>query len=646
MEYIALTSDIFIKPTADYLRIATAAPEVAIADVPANVRLIGSTYRDIGATGAELAVLPELCLTGYTAADLLHNQHLLEQTQKGLAELAAITVDGPTLVVGAPLAHNGVLYNCGVVLAAGRIAGVVPKSYVPNYKEFYEQRWFSSGKAVKNQTMAIGDQAVPFGVDLLFKLNNTTLGIELCEDVFAPVNPGSAAALAGAEIIVNLSASNELIGKTNYRRSLIQNFSGRLICGYIYSSAGRGESVADVVYGGHQMIVEDGRLSAERKPHSLDTTPLVYDLDRSYLAHDRFVNKTFAEQAVALQSEQTYRTITITSPRPADARLQRQLNTHPFVPSNPETLNERCEEIFTNVATALAQRIRDAKSDAIVLGLSGGQDSALALVTGMYACDLLGRSYDFIHTITMPGQASSERTQDNASLLAAAVGTTHRVIPIKDLATGLLTAIGHDLVSEDITYENTQARMRTTILMNYANLVHGFVEGTGDLSENAIGWCTFNGDHMSMYNPNGAIPKTLVSHLVGWYAEQRSSSAAQTVLRDILATPISPELTGNGDLSQITEDVVGPYALKDFFTYEHLRYGSRPSKIGYLAVQAFEGTYSADTIATWLNKFFERFTASQWKRDVMPNGTKVGSVSVSPRGDLRMAPNTSPHWFK
>ena len=638
--------EIFTKPVSDYLRVATLAPEVAVADVAANVATILKAYEAAKVDQAELIVLPELGLTGYTAADLLHNQYVQEQTMTGLQELAAATVDGPALAVGAPLAHNGLLYNCGVLLAEGRIAGAVPKSYLPNYKEFYEYRWFSDGVDVKEQSLTIGDESVPFGTDLLFDLNGTKVGVEICEDLFAPVNPGTTAALAGAEVIVNLSASNELVGKTQYRRSLVQNFTGRLLCGYVYASAGRGESVADVIYGGHQIIAENGRLSAERRPHSPDHSPLVFDIDRTYLTHDRQVNKTFAEQASATQKQQSFRTIRLQAPRPNDKQLLRSVDTQPFVPSNPETLDERCEEIFLNLATALAQRITDARSDAIVLGLSGGLDSTLALLTSMYACDLLGKPYRFIHTLTMPGQASSERTQDNASVLATVIGSTHSIIPIKDLANQLLAAIGHDQKTEDITFENSQARMRTTVLMNYANMVHGFVEGTGDLSESAIGWCTFNGDHMSMFNPNAGVPKTLVNHLVRWYTEHRSSDGARPVLQDILATPISPELTGSGDLSQTTEDIVGPYELTDFFTYELLRYGSRPNKIGYLACQAFGDIYDAQTISGWLTKYLERFTASQWKRDVAPNGTKIGSVAVSPRGDLRMAPNTSPDWYK
>lgn len=640
-----LTPETFTKPTEDYLRVMTTTPEVAIADAPTNAERLLAEYQRAAEAGAELLVTPELSLTGYSTADLFHNQHVLEQTRRSISTLAAATKGGPAMVVGAPFEFQGALYNCAAVLADGAVAGIVPKSYLPNYKEFYEYRWFSSGKDIEDATIRLDDTDLPFGTDLLFSLNGTTVGVEICEDLFAPVNPGTQAALSGAEVIVNLSASNELIGKTGYRQSLVRNFAGRLICGYAYTSAGPGESVADVIYGGHQMIAENGHMGAERKPHDPTTTSLVHDIDRTYLQHDRLVNKTFAEQAIATQRTRQYRTIPITAPRPHDDELRRTVQPHPFVPGNPETLDERCEELFTNLSHALAQRIKDSNAHALVIGLSGGLDSTLALLTGLRACDLLGVPYSFMHTVTMPGQASSERTQDNATQLASALGTTHRIIPVADMAERVLTAIGHDRTTEDVTYENTQARMRTTILMNYANLVGGFVEGTGDMSENAIGWCTYNGDHMSMFNPNAAVPKTLVSHLVRWYTEHRADTATQPVLRDILDTPISPELTGSGDLSQTTESIVGPYALTDFFLYEHLRYGSRPNKIGYLALQAFGNTYTPDEVAQWLGAFLRRFTANQWKRDVMPNGTKVGSVAQSPRGDLRMAPNTSPSWY-
>lgn len=635
----------FEKPGQDYLRVATASPEVAIGDVPANIEAILASYADAQVEQAELVVLPELGVTGYSTSDLLQNQHVLSQARTGLEVLAKATVGGPAMIVGAPLMHKDILYNCGVVLAEGKIVGAVPKSYLPNYKEFYEARWFTSGKDVIDQTITIGDQHVPFGVDVLFDLNDTKVGIEICEDVFAPLPPSTHAALGGAEVIVNLSASDELVGKVEYRKQLVASTAARLICAYVYASAGRGESVADVIYGGHQMINENGRMLAEHKPHDTQNQPLVHDIDRTYLQHDRITNKTFAEQARDSQTEYQYRTVKINIPRSNSQELLRKVDPLPFVPRNPETLDARCEEIFNNLSTALSQRVRDAKAESLVLGLSGGLDSTLALLIALQACDKNKLPYNFVHTITMPGQASSDRTQDNASQLAQAIGTTHQEIPIAELAKSVLSNIGHDGITEDITFENVQARMRTLLLMNYSNSVNGFVEGTGDMSENAIGWCTYNGDHMSMYNPNGGVPKTLVSHLVKWYAKQQASPKVRKLLEDILATPISPELTGDGDLSQSTEDIVGPYELTDFFMYEHLRYGSEPQKIGYLALQAFD-EYTEDEIAKWLNKFFIRHTNSQWKRDVAPNSTKAGSVAESPRGDLRMAPNISPNWYK
>ncbi|HTB48796.1 MAG TPA: NAD(+) synthase, partial [Verrucomicrobiae bacterium] len=504
----------------------------------------------------------------------------------------------------------------------------------------------TSGQNVTNQVMEIGQVAAPFGTDLLFSINGTKVGAEICEDVFAPINPATYAALAGAEVIVNLSASDEVIGKADYRRLLVAATSGKLITGYVYASAGRGESVADVVYGGHQLIGESGRLVAERKPLSDDTSPLIYDIDRTYIEHDRLTNKTWAKQALQYQTDSPYRTIGLSVPMPNDAIVHRRVEQSTHKPSNPERLDARCEEIFSIMSHALAQRIMDAGSQSIVLGLSGGLDSTLALLTALEATKLLGKPASFIQTVTMPGPASSERTQDNAVKLAEALGTSHRVIPIGNMSMNLLAAIGHDQKTEDITYENAQARMRTALLMEYANHTGGFVQGTGDLSEKAIGWCTFNGDHMSMYNPNAGVPKSLVRNLVSWVAERKVDGDARDILHDIVATPISPELTGNGDLSQGTEDINGPYELIDFFHKELHRYGSRLAKIGYLALRAYGDTYDEATIGQWLDGFAAKYTRSQWKRDVAPNGPKIGTVADSPRSDLRMAPNTSPNWYK
>lgn len=631
----------FEKPSGDYLRVATVSPEVSLADVPANVATLTEAYETAKDEQVELLVCPELSLTGYSTADFFHNTYVQEQAERGLQDLAALTEDGPAMLVGAPLRHNDVVYNCAVMLAGGKVQGVVPKVFLPNAKEFYERRWFTGG-GVTGETIEVGGYAVPFGTDVMWEVNGTKVAAEICEDMFAPISPATHAALAGAQVVANLSASNELIGKADWRKTLIESFSGKTACAYVYCSAGRGESVADVIYGGHQIIAENGHIINEREPLSDDASLLVSDIDRTYLEHDRFVDKTWADQA----GGHAYRTIQISAPRPQDNRLLRYVDDAPFVPSNPETLDKRCEELFSYTSHALSQRVDEKNSKGIVLGLSGGLDSTLALLIALEAAKQLDKPADFIHTITMPARASSDRTQDNASLLAEALGTTHKVKPIQEFADNTLALIGHDGETQDITYENAQARSRKHILMSYANMIGGLEEGTGDMSENAIGWCTYNGDHMSMFNPNGGIPKTLVRHLVRWYAGNRASATVKEILYDILDTPISPELTGEGDLTQATEDVVGPYELTDFFLFELNRRGSRPEKIGYLATQAFEKVYDEATIAKWLDTFLERYTKAQWKRDVMPNTTKVGTVALSPRGDLRLPPNLGQGWRK
>lgn len=638
-------SPIFEKPVDDYLRIMTTSLDVAIADPKINTERILVAYDAAKTEQAEVLALPELSITGYSTADLFFNSHVREQTEEALITLAAATKDGPALVVGAPIEDNGVLYNCGIVLAEGNIQGVVPKSHLPNYNEFYEQRWFTSGEDVTNETISIGGQEVPFGTDVLFTINGTKIALEICEDAYAPIPPSAYHTLAGAELIINLSASNELIGKRDYRRQLVTGLAGRLLCGYTYTSAGRGESDADVIYGGHQMISEAGKLHAEAMPLSTDEAALICDIDRTYLAHDRLVNKTYGTQAATFRKQHHYRTVPITVNKPTDDRLLRPTHARPFEPKNQEVLDQRSEELFAMMAQPLTQRIRQKNTQGIVIGLSGGLDSTLALLTATYACQLLGKPNSFIHTVTMPGPASSERTQDNASLLAEALGTTHKVTPIGELTNMLLAAIDHDGTTEDITYENTQARVRKLLLMNTANLIRGLDLGTGDLSENAQGWCTYNGDHMSMFNPNGGVPKTLVRHLVQWFADHRSNEQTQTILHNIIGTPVSPELTGNGDLSQTTDDILGPDILRDFFLTEQKRYGSRPAKMGYLATKAYEGVFSEEEIEQWLDSYLKRFTNSQWKREVMPNGPKLGTVALSPRGDHRMAPNTSPTWY-
>lgn len=653
--------NIFEKPVDDYLRLATASVQVEIANPRANAKNISDVYLKAKDEQAEVVVLQELGVTGYTVADMVFNRRVLEESANTVSALAKITEEGPALIVGAPIQDKGVLYNCAVVLAEGKIAGVVPKTYLPNYNEFYEKRWFTSGKNIRERTIRINDEEVPFGTDLLFNVNGTNVGVEICEDGWATISPGTKAALQGAEVIVNLSASNELTAKAAFRRKLVTDHASRLLCAYAYTSAGKGESVADTVYSGHQLIAETGRLVNEIEP--FNEGMLVYDIDREYIQADRMVNTTFSDEANDARADRQYRVIEIEVPKPSDNRLLREVIARPF------GSDESCRQVFNIASQGLAEKILERPGTKSVIGLSGGLDSTLALILAIEAYRKTGTDISDIHTITMPGLASSERTQDNASLLAQALGTTHKVIPIKQISNSFLEVIGHDGQTEDITYENTQARTRTEILMNYANLVGGFVQGTGDLSEGAIGWCTFNGDHMSMYNPNAGVFKSMVKDVVKWYADTKAEPEVSRILYDILATPISPELTGNGDLSQVTEDKVGPYELHEFFQVEHQRHKSRPEKIGYLATQASFGTeYSQEEIEQilgetsfedqeqdkytdlelkkWLESFIERYFGSQWKRDAMPEGLMVGPVANSPRTTLRMAPNINPEAFK
>lgn len=633
----AETTRLFEKPVEDYLRVMTASPDVALADPATNVRILSDVYTQAKQEQAELLVLPELAVSGYSTADLFFNRHVLDKTEAALNELAKLTTDGPAIVAGAPIEQNGILYNCAVVLAEGSVQGVVPKTFLPNYNEFYEKRWFTSGKDITGRDIRLGGEAVPFGTDLLFDINGTRVGVEVCEDGWAAISPGTHAALQGAEVIVNLSASNESIGKASFRRKLVTDHASRLICAYVYTSAGRGESVADTVWGGHQLLAENGRLVDEVKP--LRAGNLVYDIDREYLLADRTVNKTYGDEAAAERQVIQFRIIDISVPRPTDGRLLRHVEGRPF--GNPEA----CAEAFDIISQGLADRLEDIGAKATVLGLSGGLDSTLAILVAAEARRKLGKPTSFVHSIGMPGFASSERTQDNATQLAEALGSTHKIMPINDISEQFMNTIGHDGETEDITYENIQARTRTEILMNYANMVGGMVQGTGDLSESAQGWCTYNGDHMSMYNPNANVFKTMAKDMVRWYADNKATDEVKAVLYDILNTPISPELTGNGDLSQTTEDIIGPYELTEFFQVELQRRKSSPNKIGYLATQAsFEHTYTEEEIQHWLNSFLDRYTSSQWKRDVAPNGVQTGSIGNSPRTQLRLPPNLSRRW--
>lgn len=616
-------------PTESFLRIATACPEVAVGDVATNVKCISSLYVEACRYSTSLVVFPELSLTGYTLGDLVQHSTILKQVRSGLQDLAKQTQNKNTaMIVGFPFVVNDGLYNCAAVVAGGRVQGIVPKVNLPNYKEFYEKRWFQTWCGATTE-VSLGDQRIPFGTDLLFSIGGALVGIEICEDLWVPMQPSQRLAQAGAVIIANPSASPEQIAKSTYRRQLVSLQSARLIVTYVYAGCDASESTTDIVMGGHQIIAEGGRILAERRPLHMGQRVTVADIDIEHLRNDRIKDtnrdndNSFLTIDCGILSQQV--------------DIKRHIHTLPFVPSDSETF-EVCENIITIQAQALATRLQSSGIKKIVLGLSGGLDSTLALLVAVEAANRLSIvPGDMIVTLTMPGEASSRNTQSNAVNLAKALDLSNEIIPIDKLCAAQLEVLGHDGITQDITYENVQARMRTSLLFNRANQLHGLVLGTGDLSEIALGWSTFNGDHMSHYNVNASIPKTLIKHLVTHVANQPAFQAAQPILQAILSTLISPELTRSKTtgISQETEKLIGPYVLHDFFLYYFIRWNDRPEKIAYLAETAFSGKYSAAEIRKWLHVFLERFIGSQWKRSVAADGPKVGSVSLSPRGDWR-----------
>lgn len=541
-----------------------------------------------------------------------------------------------------PVVCEGHLLNAAVVIQKGRVLGVVPKTYLPNYKEFYEMRWFVSASDVPAQTIRLCGQVAPLGTNLLFETSDTTFGIEICEDVWAAVPPSSSLALQGAEIIFNLSADNESIGKHAYLRSLLSQQSARCLAGYVFSSCGFGESTTDVVFAGNGLIYENGTLLAASERFSLEEQLVVSEIDVEFLRTERRVNTTFAACRRRVAPEVAVRVSTeLVNSR--ELNLTRTYDPHPFVPQGP-TLDERCEEIFSIQVAGLAQRLTHTKAKSAVVGISGGLDSTLALLVCVKTYDKLGWPRKGIVGVTMPGFGTTDRTYTNAVDLMTSLGVTVREISIRKACLQHFEDIGHDAAVHDVVYENSQARERTQILMDIANQTGGLVIGTGDLSELALGWATYNGDHMSMYGVNASVPKTLVKHLVKWVAENGMDETSRRTLLDIVDTPISPELIPadeNGNISQITEDLVGPYELHDFFLYHFLRGGFRPSKIFYLAARTFKGVYDEDTIKKWLHTFLRRFFNQQFKRSCLPDGPKVGSVSLSPRGDWRMPSDAS-----
>lgn len=632
-----------------YVKVAAAVPRVKVADCKFNTGQIEKEIIIAEGKGVQIIAFPELCITGYTCGDLFSQQLLLEEAERGLMQILNNTRQMDIIsILGMPVPLNGVLLNTAIVIQKGRILGVVPKTYLPNYKEFYEKRWFTSACEVPEKAVRLCGQTVPMGRNLLFETADTTFGIEICEDLWAPIPPSSSLALQGAEILFNLSADNEAIGKHAYLRSLISQQSARCIAGYVFSSCGFGESTTDVVFAGNGLIYENGALLAESKRFSFEEQLVVSEIDVECIRAERRVNTTFAACRAHCAPEVPVR-ISTEHINPKVLELTRTFDPHPFVPQGA-ALNERCEEIFSIQVSGLAQRLVHTRAKSAVVGISGGLDSTLALLVCVKTFDKLGWSRKGIIGVTMPGFGTTDRTHTNAVDLMTSLGVTLREVSIKDACIQHFKDIDHDVNVHDVVYENSQARERTQILMDIANQTWGMVIGTGDLSELALGWATYNGDHMSMYGVNGSIPKTLVKYLVKWVAENDMDETSRATLLDIVDTPISPELIPadeNGNIKQITEDLVGPYELHDFFLYYFLRCGFRPSKIFFLAARTFKGVYDEETIRKWLQIFCRRFFNQQFKRSCLPDGPKVGSISISPRGDWRMPSDASSEmWLK
>ena len=621
-----------------FVKVAAAVPLVQVADCFYNIEKIEGLMRQASEKGVQIIAFPELSVTGYTCLDLFAQQTFLDGAEEALLQLVSNTADLDILtIVGVPLRTENRLINAAVVFQKGAIRGVVPKTYLPNYKEFQEQRWFTSATELRESTISIGEEEYPMGSHLLFRSGRLTAGIEICEDLWVPVPPSSLLTMEGANIIFNLSASNELIGKHAYLRSLICQQSARCMAGYVYASSGFGESSTDLVFAGNGIIAENGNLLAESPRFTMEEQLVISEIDIETLQNDRQVNTSFMYGTSGLPKEKA-QVVDFQVRIPDGFSLTRPVDPHPFTPSG-EALKERCEEIFHIQVAGLAKRLVHAHAQTAVVGISGGLDSTLALLVTVMTFDALKMPRGQIIGITMPGFGTTDRTYTNACDLIRSLGVTLKEIPIKEACLQHFRDIDHDPSVHDVTYENSQARERTQLLMDVANQKNGLVIGTGDLSELALGWATYNGDHMSMYGVNGSIPKTLVKYLVEWVANHKVDDASRLTLLDIVDTPISPELIPadeNGNIKQKTEDLVGPYELHDFFLYHFLRFGSHPSKIYFLAQKAFAGIYDNATVKKWLYTFFRRFFQQQFKRSCLPDGPKVGSVSLSPRGDWRM----------
>lgn len=626
-----------------FIKVAVTTPELKVADCEYNKEKMVEKAEQMAAQGAALLVFPEFSLTGYTCGDLFLQDTLVEGAEDALHSYMQETESLNLItVLGLPLDHKGRLYNVAAVICKGRILGLVPKTHIPNYGEFYEARQFSSGPKDAVEHMFSWGERVPFGSRLLFShetYTNFTFGIEICEDLWTPAPPSAGLALAGAHILINLSASDELTGKAHYRRELVKNQSARTLSAYLYTDAGEGESTTDMVFSGHNLIAENGTILRESKPFA-ESKDLVTEIDLGRLHNERRRMSTFINP---IHEESLMKTIPFAFPMAEETVLTRTFEKTPFVPSDRANREERCEEILDIQSYGLVKRLRHTGCKNAVIGLSGGLDSTLALLVTVRAFDRLELERKGIVCVTMPCFGTTNRTYDNALKLARELGAELREIRIEEAVRQHFKDIGHDMEKQDVTYENGQARERTQILMDVANELGGMVIGTGDMSELALGWATYNGDHMSMYGVNCSVPKTLVRYLVQFYADTCGNEVLKKVLYDVLDTPVSPELLPpkDGEIAQKTEDLVGPYELHDFFLYYVLRLGYGPGKIFRLAERTFEGVYDSETIWKWLSVFCRRFFQQQFKRSCLPDGPKVGTVSVSPRGDLRMPSDAS-----
>ena len=616
-----------------FLRAAAASPGLRVADVAYNTQEIIKSMREYAARNAQLLCLPEFCLTGYTCSDLFLQETLIRGAEQGLAEILAASCGlNLVTVVGLPVRRSGKLYNCAAVVCNGKLLGLVPKTHLPNYSEFYEKRHFLPGPAQASPMELAGQQTL-FGTNLLFacrQMSEFVLGVEICEDLWAPIPPSCTHALAGATVIANLSASDETVGKAAYRRDLVCGQSARLLCGYLYADAGHGESTTDMTFAAHDLIAENGTLLAEAGP--FEDGRAVTELDLGRMVQERTRNTTFEPHI------EGYTTVSFDL-NPVEVPLTRKVSPTPFVPREDAARAERYELILRIQAEGLAKRMEHTHARCAVVGISGGLDSCLALLVAVRACHILGRDPRDIVAITMPCFGTSKRTRSNAEILCEALDVSFQEINITATVQSHFADIGQNPETYDVTFENCQARVRTLELMDYANKNGGFVIGTGDLSELALGWATYNGDHMSMYGVNAGVPKTLVRHIVRYVADTCGKETLSRVLLDILDTPVSPELlpaAADGSFSQQTEKLVGPYELHDFYLYYVLRFGFGPKKIYRLALAAFAGRYEPEVLLAWLNNFYRRFFAQQFKRSCLPDGPKVGSVTLSPRADWRM----------